>query len=45
MSKKVWSSTITTDMVKGWDSDKVNDLVDNLNDAVERVFTDFESEE
>jgi hypothetical protein len=45
MSKKVWSSAITADMVKGWDSDKVNDLVENLNDAVERVFTDFEGGE
>lgn len=45
MPKKVWSSAITADMVKGWESDKVNDLVDNLNDAVERVFSDFESEE
>lgn len=37
----LWSSSVTNEMVKGMDTDKVNELLDELNDAVMRVCEDF----
>lgn len=44
MAKIVWQSKITSDMVKGWSQDKIDELTDELDDAVERIFDDIENE-
>lgn len=44
MAKVVWKSSITADMVKGWSDDKIEELIDELDDAVERIFSDMEGE-
>lgn len=44
MAKVVWQYIVTSDMVKGWSSDKVDELTDELDDAVERIFSDMEDE-
>jgi len=44
MAKAVWNSSITADMVKGWSDEKIEELIDELNDAVERIFSDIEGE-
>lgn len=41
MPKKiVWNSEVTTSMVRGWSDDAVAELVQALDDAVERAFSD-----
>lgn len=42
MAKTVWESKITSDMVKGWSQEKIDELTDELDDAVERIFGDME---
>ena len=42
MAKAVWESKITSDMVKGWSQEKIDELTDELDDAVERIFGDME---
>lgn len=44
MAKVVWKSSITADMVRGWSDDKIEELIDELDDAVERIFSDIEGE-
>jgi len=45
MAKKiVWSSELTASMVKGWSDDAVAELVQALDEAVERVIDDITSE-
>ena len=42
MAKTVWESKITSDMVEGWSQDKIDELTDELDDAVERIFGEME---
>ena len=42
MAKAVWESKITSDMVKGWSQEKIDELTDELDDAVERIFGEME---
>ena len=42
---KVWNSTVDKKMVEGWSIESVNELVDELNNAVERIFTDLKIRE
>ena len=42
MAKIVWQSKITSDMVEGWSQEKIDELTDELDDAVERIFGDIE---
>lgn len=44
MAKIVWQYKVTSDMVKGWSTDKIDELTDELDDAVERIFSDMEDE-
>lgn len=44
MAKIVWQSKITSDMVKGWSEEMTGELINELNDAVERIFEDLESQ-
>jgi len=44
MAKIVWQSKITSDMVKGWSEEMTGTLINELNDAVERIFEELESE-
>lgn len=43
-SKNVWSSTVTSAMVKGWSDDAVAELVQELDDAVVRTIDDIASQ-
>ena len=42
MAKTVWESKITSDMVEGWSQDKIDELTDELDDAVEKIFGEME---
>lgn len=42
MAKITWQSKITSDMVKGWSREKIDELTDELDDAVERIFSEIE---
>jgi len=44
MAKIVWQSKITSDMVKGWSEEMTGTLINELDDAVERIFEELESE-
>jgi hypothetical protein len=44
MAKVVWKSVITSDMTRGWSAEKIQILNDELNDAVETIFSDLEAE-
>ena len=37
----IWRSFLTYEMVKGMDTDKINELVDELNASVMRVCVEF----
>ena len=43
-SNIVWQSKVTSSMVKGWSDEMVAELCSELDDAVERIFTDLESQ-
>lgn len=42
MTEKIWDSYLTADMVEGWDRDRVEELIQELDDAIERIYSDFE---
>ena len=44
MAKIVWQSKITSDMVKGWSDNMTGELITELDDAVQRIFEDLESQ-
>ena len=44
MAKIVWQSKITSDMVKGWSDNMTGELIKELDDAVQRIFEDLESQ-
>ena len=44
MAKVVWESKITSEMVEGWSEDLKDELIAELDDAVQRVFEDLEFE-
>jgi hypothetical protein len=38
---KIWSATISEQMVEGWSAELVDELKRELDDAVERIFTEI----
>jgi len=38
----VWQSKITRAMVKGWSDEDIEQLVSELDDAVERIYSELE---
>ena len=44
MAKVVWESKITSEMVEGWSEDLKDELIAELDDAVQRIFEDLESQ-
>jgi hypothetical protein len=37
MSKVIWSSTVTEEMVTNLNDEQVSELIDSLNDAVQQI--------
>ena len=42
MSKVIWQSQVTEDMVKGWSDDEIEMLIADLDDAVMATVSDYD---